>query len=164
MRPVLIEQQACSCSAGRPIARATATRAVGGKRDAVEAGHHRVGVGDAPVHAGRPRAAEQHLAVGQPPPRLQEDPPDVRGRRRHEGAGLRVERHHDHQHQRMDRDARRDDVERRGLAEDAPVVQADDDVRHHLHRRRAQRRQRRLEILDRAVEVVDLADGLVARR
>ena len=138
--------------------------AVGGKGDAVEAGHHRIGVGHAPVHARRPRAAEQHLRSRKPRARLA-------GRSRPTSAvpgvtnvpGLRIERHDHHQHERVHPMAAHD-VERRGLAEQAAVVQADDDVRHDLHRRRAQRRQRRLEVRDRALEVVDVADRFLRRR
>ena len=63
-------------------------RAIGRKRDAVQARHHRVGVGDTLVHAGRTRAAQQHLPVGQAGAGLQENPPDVSGIRRLEGARM----------------------------------------------------------------------------
>ncbi len=53
-----------------------------------------------------------------------------------------------------------DDIERRRLPEHATEMEPDDDVRHHLHGRLAQRRERRLEIFDRPIEVIDLANRL----
>ena len=158
VRPVLTEQHACSCTAGRPRARGDRERALGGEGDPVQPGRHGIGVGHAPVHSGRARAAQEDLAAGDAPPRLEEDAPRVRRARRGERAGLRVERHDHDQHQRMHAVARHD-VERRALAQDAPIVQPDHDVGHDLHRGRAQGAQRRLEVLHRPLEVVDLADG-----
>jgi hypothetical protein len=135
-------------------------RTVRRKRDAVEARCDRVRVGHAAVHARRTRAAEQHLAVGQSPTRLEKDAANVLRARNRERARLRIDRHDDDEHQRMD-SMPRNDVERPRLADDAPIMEADDDVRHDLHRRRAKRREGRLEILDRAVEVIDVADRLV---
>jgi hypothetical protein len=55
----------------------------------------------------------------------------------------------------------RADFERGGLPQDAPVVQADDDVRHDLHAGRAQGGERCLEVRYGPVEMIDLADRLL---
>ena len=62
-------------------------RAVGWERDPVEPSHDRVRIGHPPVHAGRPGATEQHLPVGDPRARFEENPADV-GRFSSEIAGL----------------------------------------------------------------------------
>jgi hypothetical protein len=51
-----------------------------------------------------------------------------------------------------------DDLERPKLAQHPAVSEADDDVRHHPHRGRNERREGCLEVGDRPVKVIDLAD------
>ncbi|MCH7691948.1 MAG: hypothetical protein IID50_00745 [Proteobacteria bacterium] len=134
--------------------------AVGRKGDAVEPGHHRIGIGDPFVHARRAGAAEQHLAIGQAPAGVEEDAADGAGLGRREGAGHGIEGHDDDQHQGVHGMAG-DDVERGVLAHHPPVVQADHDMGHDLHGGRAQGPEGGLEIRHRAVQVVDLADRLL---
>ena len=122
--------------------------------DAVEAGHHRVGVRYALVQAGRSCATEQHLPVGEAPACLEEDPADIARVGHGVEPRLGVEGHDDHQHECVERIAA-DDVQRVRLTEDAAVVQADDDVRTDFHRGRAQRRQGGFEVFHRAVQAMN---------
>lgn len=128
--------------------------------DAVEAGHDGIGVGQQLVLPGRAGAAELHRGVVNA---LTGGDEDFRRRFRRHGAerplGRRIERHHHDQHQRRHLMPRHD-VERPRLTPQFPVMQADDDVRHDRHAGGAQSVQRRLEILDRPIEVIHLADGI----
>src|SRR6266542_3118846 len=135
-------------------------RAFGREGDAVEARRDRVRVGDPTMHARRACAAEQDFALRYACTCVEEDPADVFRARRLERTRSCVERHDDDEHERTDRMPAHD-VERARLADDAAVVQADDDVRHDLHSCRAQRGERRLEIVDGAVEMIDVADRLL---
>ena len=77
-------------------------RALCRKCDAIETGHHGIGVGDTPVHPGWPGTTQKHLTAGDPPACLEKNPADIPGLGRAECPRLGVERHYHDQHQRMD--------------------------------------------------------------
>ena len=108
--------------------------AVGGKGYAIEASHHGVGIDHAAHHSRRPRTTQKNLFICEALAGFEEDLTNVTGRRRREGARFRVEGHDDDQNKGVNAMARTD-VQSIRLAHGAAIVQTDDDVWHHLHRR-----------------------------
>ena len=130
-------------------------------RDAVQPGQYGVSVDLAFHAAGRARAAQQQRGITQRGARIHEEAPHLmRAGRGKRPVFLGVVRHHHHQHQRIGPMAL-DDIERVPLAEEVAVMQAEHNVRHHLHFGRHQIFERALEIVHAAAQVIDLGEGVL---
>ena len=106
--------------------------AVRRKGYAIKACHDCISIGNTAMHSRRTGAAEQHRTVAKPGTRLQEHLANISRGGRLERAAC-VEGHHDDENERVN-GVPCDDLECVGLAENAPVVQPDDDMGHDLHR------------------------------